>query len=185
MLPVHAAELQIERIAGHTRLDYQSLSARELPSLLADQPITVHTLVSLENLRHCLRKPESSCESLRSLANDWLQAAADNPRTLRQYRAIIARNAAELRAEVGDFESALRYISRAVEHSPEFLAYRLAQVEYMIRSGRSGHAAELLAALESRFPPLGRQRATNRESIAALHRMLESTGSGRAAVSTR
>lgn len=126
------------------RLSHNSSSPETISELLNTRPISVHGIFSLENLRRCILDPPQPCARLHSAALSWFAAAAQNPRSTREYRAILAGNAAMLHAADGKVARALEYINQAADFLPERISYRVAKAEYLIRLGRLDEAKTVI-----------------------------------------
>lgn len=164
-------EIEINTDKRNLRLSHEAGSTQTITNLLRTEPITVHTVVALENLRRCVIDTPQVCSHLQADALNWLTIAAANPRSSNDYHAIMFRDAAMLSAHQSDYDQALRYMEKAVELDPGTLAYRLAETEYLIRTGRLDLAKSILDALQldvGRFP---RYSTANRETLDTLTRM--------------
>jgi tetratricopeptide (TPR) repeat protein len=164
-------EIEVKTDNGNVRLTHEAASAKIIMSLLKTEPVTVHTVVALENFRQCVIGATRVCAHLQADATGWLTVAANNPRSSNEYRAIIYRDAAMLSAHQGEYGQALDYIEKAAELEPGILTYRLAKTEYLIRVGRLGQARLMLDALQTDVAHYPRFSATNREALDALARM--------------
>lgn len=119
----------------------------QVRGLLATGPITVHTVVAVDNLRRCITIPPHTCAPLTDDAIDWTTAAAHNSRTSSDHRAIVASAAAVLYASVDDLDSAYRYMSLASLLLPDKLSYRITAAEYLIKLCRLNTADKLIFEL--------------------------------------
>lgn len=153
---------------GDVRLSHETVAPEIITDLLKTGPITVHTVVALENLRRCVIDTPRVCAGLYANALSWLTIAANNPRSSRDYRAIMFRDAAMLSANQGNYDRALHYVEMAAELDPGVLTYRLAKAEYLIRTGRLGQARLMLDALQADVARYPRLSAANREALDAL-----------------
>ena len=142
-------DIQAVETKDGIRLSHHSSSPEIISELLGTKAITVHGIFSLENLRHCILDTPKPCAPLHNVALSWFAIAANNPRTSRDYHAIIASNAAMLHAEAGDVARALEYINRAAALLPDHVSYRIARAKYLIKLGRldeAGRAIDFIAA---------------------------------------
>jgi len=124
-------------------LSHQLSSDEVIRHLLTTNPITVHEIVSLENLRTCILEPPRACESLKSSAKGWLTSAGTNPRTSNAYRAIALSGLAQLFAADGKLDQAYRIVSDAEAIDPSQPWYRLQRIDYLLRSGHRRDAWQL------------------------------------------
>ncbi|MCR4346786.1 MAG: tetratricopeptide repeat protein [Sulfuricaulis sp.] len=152
-------------------LSHETTSAEIIMRLLKTEPITVHTVVAVENLRRCVINTRQVCGRMLSDAQDWVTTATNNLRSSNGYRAIMLRNAAMLSAHQSDYDQALRYMEKAAELDPDILAYRLAITEYLIRTGRLGQAKLMLGTLQADVVQFPRFSAENRGTLDALAKM--------------
>lgn len=164
-------EIEIKADNRSLRLRHEAAAAQTIVNLLKTEPITVHTVVALENLRRCVIDTPQVCALLQADALAWLAIAANNPRSSNDYRAIVLRDAAMLNAHQGHYDQALRYMEQAAELDPGVLTYRLAKTEYLIRTGHMGQAKSMLDALQLDVAPFPRYSTANREALDALARM--------------
>lgn len=159
---------------GRIRLAHSATGSLAITELLASEPITAHTIVSLEMLLQCIRDPKNPCSRLRHEAVEWLTAAANNSRTSPTYTAIVAADLARTHALFGDFTAALTEIERARALAPAETSYRLGQIEYQIRLGRLEQARvaldELLAANHK-----GAVAARHKETMGTLDALYATT----------
>ena len=130
-------------------LSHDSSLDGTITNLLETKPITVHTVVALEDLRYCVIETPQVCKHLQARALDWLTVATDNPRSSNDYRAIVLRDTAMLNAHQGDYDRALRYMEKAAELDPSVPTYQLAKTEYLIRTGNLDQAKLMLNKLSS------------------------------------
>jgi tetratricopeptide (TPR) repeat protein len=150
------------------RLSHHGSSPELISRLLRNIPISTHGIFSLENLRHCLLDPPRPCTPLRGMASAWFTMAMENPATSRDYRGILAGDAAMLYADNGDTERALEYIDFALSYLPEHISYRLAKAEYLIRLGRLDEALRDIDHIISDPPPTDMLRSAYESRIRAL-----------------
>jgi len=106
--------------------------------------ITVHTSTSLENLSSCIENQPKVCSNLREDALVWLNAAVENPRIIKHYKAILLSHIARLHAVGQNYRLAYKYIERAASTEPSRLSYRLGCIEYLLRLGKLSEAKQLL-----------------------------------------
>lgn len=156
---------------GRLNLTYEPSSRETIVRLLRERPISVHAIVSIENLTRCLLEKPHLCGSLRLEALEWLTAASDNPRTSSVYRALIMGNAAKIYASLNDHQHAYEYIDRAAALAPDELSYQLGRIEYLIRLGRLEKARSLLDAHDARQAEPDTGVAADRETILRLEEM--------------
>jgi len=142
--------------------------------LLREKPVSVHAVVSFENLTRCILTPPYPCRSLRDQATEWLRVAADESRTSRAYRGILAGDAARLFASAGDNERAYEYVHRASAEFPHLMSYKLGMAEYALKMGCLEQVKPLLAQIErmARQNPPGQ---TNQISLDRLREMYDSS----------
>jgi len=154
-------------------LIYPKSTDGQIHQLLTTQPISVHGIVSLENLSRCILNPSSACHSLENIALTWFSFAAENPRTSTTYRSIMQIEAAKLYARAGDNKRALDYASQAMDGSPNMLSYQLAKTEYLIRLGRLAEARTMLDRFEKTESEDFIQYSANKTALEELSRMYE------------
>ncbi len=153
-------------------LSHDSSLDGTITNLLKIEPITVHTVVALEDLRQCVIETPRVCNSLQVPALNWLTAATDNPRSSNDYRAIVLRDTAMLYAYRGDYGLALRYMEKAAEMDPSVPVYQLAKTEYLIRTGNLNQAKLMLNNLTSAahgFSQLSYADRTTLDKLAKLY----------------
>jgi hypothetical protein len=141
--------LEANRTKTGIRLSHESSNPEVVSELLATKPISVHGIFSLENLRRCMLDPPRSCAGLHDIALTWFTLAKRNPRTSRDYHAVLAGNIAMLYADAGDMANALDYIDQAVALLPDHVSYQVARAEYLIRLGHleeAGRALDFIAS---------------------------------------
>lgn len=154
-------------------LVYHKSTDAQIHQLLKTQPISVHGIVSLENLSRCILSPSSTCRSLENIALTWFSVAAENPRTSTTYRSIMQIEAAKLYARTGDNKRALDYASQAMDGSPNMPSYQLAKTEYLIRLGRLAEARTMLDRFEKTESEDFIQYSANKITLEKLSRMYE------------
>jgi hypothetical protein len=129
---------------GRVHLRYPSGSPEYVEQLLAQEPISVHTIFSLELLRKCVLDSPRPCHDLRDLTMRWHSAAAANPRIPSDFHGIVFHNLALLSADRAEYLAAYNYLLQASEKAPERIAYQIGQVEYLIRLGKLPEAEQRL-----------------------------------------
>lgn len=147
--------------------------SQAITTLLRERPISVHTIVSIENLSACVLEQPHLCATLRDEALEWLTVAGDNTRTSPEYRAIIFSNVAKLHASVGDYLRAYDYINRAIDVMPTRLSYQLGRIEYLIRLNRLSEAGNLLANPDWSLTEADIELSSNRDAILRLKTLHE------------
>ncbi len=135
-------------------------------------PISVRTYLSLKDLRECITSRIKGCESLNDSARRWFKAAITNPRTSKRIKEGILMDASVLSGFFEDYQLAYEYISLASEFSPDTLAYRLGQIEFLIRLGHADKASVQLNKIMNVEYKDEYQLANNRCTIAKLSAML-------------
>jgi protein O-mannosyl-transferase len=154
-------------------LVYHNSTDAQIHQLLKTQPISVHGIISLENLSRCIVNPSSTCLSLEKIALSWFNIAAENIRTSKTYRSIIQIETAKLYARAGDDKRALDYASQAMHGSPDMLSYQLAKTEYLIRLGRLAEARTMLDRFEKTESEDFIQYSANKAALEELSKMYE------------
>jgi tetratricopeptide (TPR) repeat protein len=142
--------------------------------MLRDQPVSVHGVVSFENLTRCALTPPYTCGGLREQAKQWLSVAADESRTSSNYRAILAADAARFFAAAGDYQQAYTYISRAAAQFPYLPSYKLGVAEYALKLGCFEQVKPMIEQIEQMLrinPP----NQTNQASLDKLKEMYNSS----------
>lgn len=179
-MPDQRDNTKTELKTGHSEKDskpadmVQEVSdLQTIKTLLRERPISVHTIVSIENLSTCILEQPRLCATLREEALDWLTIAGNNTRTSPEYRAIIFSNAARLHASSGDYRRAYDYISRAIDVMPVKLSYQLGRIEYLIRLGRLSEAGNLLANADWGRTNTDIELSSNRDAILRLKTLYE------------
>ncbi|MDH3514054.1 MAG: hypothetical protein OEM83_04195 [Gammaproteobacteria bacterium] len=178
VINVQGLPAEIETLTGPDgiSLRYPESSNEIISRLLHEQPVTAHTVVSFENLTHCLTSKQPSCQSLLSPALDWLGLGLKNPRTGKIYRGILAANAARLHALREDYRRALEFMDLASAQSPRHLSYRLAQIDYLLRLGLAGKAADTMEQLKQEWPQNDIQWTINRSLTEGIMGRLRTRG---------
>jgi tetratricopeptide (TPR) repeat protein len=154
-------------------LEHPHSRDRVLQNLLASETLSVHAVVSLESMRQCVSNPASKCASMLDYVLAWHKLAAENPRTSRTYRAVIAAGAARLAASRGNYDVALSYIQRAASLAPNELSYHIGEVEYLTRLGRLREAIQRRTEIDQRAWPRA-MLAANRASLESVDQLRRS-----------
>jgi hypothetical protein len=170
--------------AERMQLQYSGSTDTIIAQLLLEQPITAHTVVTFENLTHCLTSGQPSCQPLQPLALSWLGIAIENPRTGKTYRGILAADTARLHAHQNDIRRALEYMNRAAALLPRHFPYRLAQADYLLKLGQAGKTTEIMDQLRQTWPQNDTQWTINKPLIDDIINRL-SARSGQAVTGTR
>lgn len=172
---LHVTGLDTNLQAFETRkgihLAYHGSSPEIISELLKKEPISVHGIFSLENLRHCILDTPRPCSALHDMALKWFTIAADNPHTSRDYRAVIDGNTAMLYADAGNIEKAFVYINRATLLLPEHSSYQVAKAEYLIRLGRLEEAKQIIDRLAVKPVPSDTSAAEYEANIRKLQKL--------------
>lgn len=136
-----------------------------IPRLLRQKSVSVHGVVSLENLRRCVIMPPHACISLREKATQWIILAADESRTSNDYHGILAANAAQLLAYTGDYRRAYKYMNRASAELPDLMSYKLAKTEYLLKLGCLDQAKPVIEQIEQMNQDKNASNLTNQVSL--------------------
>ena len=149
-LQIFLALVPPEYRSNVTALDIpQELVAPDrISAFLRSKSVSVHGVISLENLQRCVVAPPHACNALREKAVQWLVIAADDARTSHAHRGIIAASAAQLLAYTGDYLRAYEYINRASAEFPHLVSYRLGKAEYLLKLGCRTQAKTVLEQIE-------------------------------------
>jgi tetratricopeptide (TPR) repeat protein len=139
-----------------------------IPRLLREKPVSVHAVVSLENLQRCVVIPPHDCISKREKATEWIILAADESQTSHDYRGILAANAAQILAYNGDYLRAYEYMNRASNALPDLMSYKLAKVEYLLKLGCPDQAGPVLEQIEQLKQSKNMNNLTNQTSLTRL-----------------
>jgi hypothetical protein len=126
----------------------EALAPDRISAFLRTKSVSVHGVISLENLQRCVVTPPHACDSLREKAAQWLIIAADDSHTSRAHRGILAASAAQLLAYTGDYRRAYDYINRASAEFPYLVSYRLGKAEYLLKLGCREQAKTVLEQIE-------------------------------------
>ncbi len=169
------AEIRATTADGRATLAYTPSSDETIGRLLAEEPITVHEIVALENLRACLLETPHWCRELERPARDWFAAAADNPQTSKIYRGILLGNLARLRAAAGDYDGAYLAATQAEGFDPAHLTYHLQRVEYLVNAGKLEAARSLWALTLSTFDVSNQRDPRSRQTIESLRKQFAET----------
>jgi tetratricopeptide (TPR) repeat protein len=150
----------------------ETSSSEKILELLEQRPLSIHTSISLEELRRCLIDRNSICRFLEHDAVRWFAVAAENSRAPPGVKERILFSAALVHGHRQDYQLALDYLRRASELAPKRLAYRLGQVDYLIRLNRIDEAKALLKQTTIPRPSGDRETSLNEEAIQALWKVL-------------
>lgn len=137
--------------------------------LLREKSISVHGVVSFENLRKCIVDAPYACRSLRDKAILWFSIAADESHTSKDYQGIIAADAARLFADAGDYDRAYQYVKRATAEFPHLMSYKIGLAEYTLKLGCPAQAKPLIEQIEQ----MAQQNPPNPINRASLTRLKE------------
>lgn len=151
--------------------------------LLLGKRLSVHGVISLENLRRCIIRPPHPCGSLRKQATQWLTVAANESRTSHDYRGILAADAAQLFASAGNYKLAYAYMKRASAEFPDLISYKLGLAEYSLRLGCLDQAKSKIEQIEQIAQQKTALNQTNQASLDELKEMYSASvkpGSGTA-----
>jgi tetratricopeptide (TPR) repeat protein len=149
-LQILLALLPAEYRANATMLDIpqEVLAPDRISAFLRTKPVSVHGVVSLENLQRCVVTPPHACDALREKATQWLIIAADGSETSHTHRGILAASAAQLLSYTGDYRRAYEYVNRASAVFPYLVSYRLGKAEYLLKLGCREQAKTVLEQIE-------------------------------------
>ena len=139
-----------------------------IPRLLREEHVSVHGVVSFENLRRCVVMPPHACISLREKATQWIVLAADESQTSHDYHGILAANAAQLLADTGDYMQAYQYMNRASAELPDLMSYKLAKAEYLLRLRCLDQAKTVIEQIEQMKQNKNAYNLTNQTSLIRL-----------------
>jgi hypothetical protein len=142
-----------------------------VPRLLREKHVSVHAVVSLENLRRCVVMPPHACSSLRERATQWTILAADESQTSRDYGGILAANVAQLLAYNGDYVRAYQYMNRASAELPNLISYKLGLAEYSLRLGCLDQVKSMIEQIEQMAQQKTALNQTNQASLNKLKEM--------------
>ncbi|HKQ30738.1 MAG TPA: hypothetical protein VJS66_05585 [Burkholderiales bacterium] len=156
----------IGRDKTYLRLSYRN-TADPLPTLLAREPITGHTIFSIEQLTTCIVTADSPCKRLHADALMWVTIAAANTNAPRDYRAIVAADTAILYADSGNYSSAYEYMTRASDLLPRITTYDVLRAQYLIQLCNMEEAQRLMDVLRTKSVEPRRLQ----ELDAAMHAM--------------
>lgn len=151
------------------KLSHLASDTAAVARLLEESRISVHAVISLENLARCVLQPPKSCSAIQQTAAEWHEIAVRNPRTPAMYRGLVAASAARLAAGEGKIELALDYMNRAVGLVPGQLSFRLGTLDYLLQLGRIGPADSVLEAIHNTSWPRA-DWAANKEALERLER---------------
>jgi hypothetical protein len=149
-LQILLALLPPEYRANVTMLDIpqEVLAPDRISDFLRSKSVSVHGVISLENLQQCVVTPPHACDALRGKAIQWLIIATDGSETSHAHRGILAASAAQLLAYTGDYRRAYEYINRASAEFPYLVSYRLGKAEYLLKLGCREQAKTVLEQIE-------------------------------------
>ena len=167
--------VRADKQASGWRLVCDLSSGKMILHDLEVNPISVRTYLSLKDLRECITSRKKGCENLNDSARHWFKAAIINPRTSKRIREGMLMDASVLSAFFEDYQLAYDYISLASESSPETLAYKLGQIEFLIRLGRADMASVELSSILNDEHIDEYQLDNNRDTIAKLSAALSKT----------
>lgn len=167
------ANIQAIETKNGIRLVYRGSNPEIISELLEKEPISVHGIFSLEQLRHCILDAPRTCSPLQDEALNWFAIAADNPHTSRDYHAVIDGNTAMLYADIGNVAKALMYIDRASVLLPEHSSYQVAKAEYLIRLGRLEEAKHIIDRLAVKPVPSDTSAAEYESNIRKLKELYD------------
>jgi hypothetical protein len=151
--------------------------------LLLGKPLSVHGIISLENLRRCIVTPPYPCGSLRQHATKWLTVAADESRTSHEYRGILAADAARLFASAGNYKLAYTYMKRASAEFPDLISYKLGLAEYSLRLGcleQTKFKIEQIEQIAQQKTALNQTNQASLDELKEMYSALVKQGSGTA-----
>jgi tetratricopeptide (TPR) repeat protein len=129
-------------------ISQELISPDRISAFLRTKPISVHGVISLENLQRCVAIPPHACNSLRDNAVQWLTISVDESPTSHTNRGILAASAARLLAYMGDYQRAYEYINRASAEFPYLVSYKLGKAEYLLKLGCREQAKFVLNQVE-------------------------------------
>jgi tetratricopeptide (TPR) repeat protein len=156
-------------------ISQEFLAPDRIPAFLRTKSVSVHGVISLENLQRCVVMPPHPCDSLREKAIQWLIIAADDSVTSHAHRGILAESAARLLAYTGDYRRAYDYISRASAVFPYLVSYRLGKAEYLLKLGCREQAKTVLEQIEEMNQLKYTYNTANRTSFNRLNEIYESS----------
>ncbi len=154
-------------------IPHELIAPDRISFFLRTKPVSVHGVISLENLQRCVVMSPHACASLQDNAMRWLTIAADESPTSHINRGILAENAARLLAYKGDYLGAYKYISRASAEFPYLVSYKLGKAEYLLKLGCREQAKSVLNQVEGMKQLRDSYNAVNRDSIDRLERIYD------------
>jgi protein O-mannosyl-transferase len=167
-IPALPDYILVRNTNGNIFLKNTESDKKIVTGLLRNNPIAVHSVVALDKLTECIINKVPHCQTLKTDAIEWLETAAENPRTSPDYRAFITADAAKLHAYNGNYSNALAYIDIASQMFPNTLYYKLGKAEYHIRLGQRGKAKTILDAIQKSEASNGKDQQT----LTLLRKML-------------
>jgi hypothetical protein len=123
---------------------------REIRRRLEGYPATSETVLGLDRLRDCVESRIDVCLPLAAKLEDWYRITLDNPRMMREDRAMLQFSRGKLYVHGGDMESATDYMTRAMATDPLNLSYPLALGVHHIQLEQWSQVAEILRVMEAR-----------------------------------
>lgn len=156
-----------------TQLVYPPSESEHIEKLLNTKPVTVYTIVAIEYLLKCLQEKNSLCLSLNRDAEKWLSTALSNPLVTPNYRAIILRDAARLKAGAGKYTQAAELVGDAIKLAPDQISYRIDLVEYLARIPRITDAKQQLEIVNGMLAGGRAIEPTNRTKVQQLMQILD------------
>jgi len=121
--------IEVKNINGTLKLVHSQSDGNTISEMLRSKPISVYGVVALDVLTKCVINNIIACNSLRLDAVEWLDSAAENPKSTIEYRALIASDAAKLHVHAGDTQRALVYITQANRLVPGSAYYELGRTD--------------------------------------------------------
>jgi hypothetical protein len=148
-IPNLDTQFEISRSGKYLRLTHRH-TGTALPGLLASEPISAHTIFSIEQLVACIETPESPCARLQDEALIWLTIANRNTNAARDYRAIVAADTAILYALRRDYSRAYDYMTQASKQLPGIATYDIKRTEYLIQLCAMDEALRLISDMQTK-----------------------------------
>jgi hypothetical protein len=177
--------IEILRNQYGASLVYPPSRSEHIEDLLKTRPVTVYTIVALEYLLHCLREENSLCLPLGRDAEKWFAAALSNPAVAPDYRAIILRDAARLRADAGKYIQAAELVGGAIQLMPGQISYRLDLVEYLARTARIADARQQLDTIDGMLAGSRTAEPLHKNRARQLRLFLDRNNTGKSVPATR
>lgn len=169
------AEIMIGSTGGRVTLAHAASSDETIRHLLSAEPITVHEIVALENLRVCVLNPPRACRDLSDQARDWLATASTNTRTSKTYRAILLSSLARLYAATNKLDHAYIAATEAEGLDRSHLWYSLQRIEYLVTAGKIQEARALFALTAPVFDTASKRDPKLQHTITTLREILTDT----------